>query len=157
MAAIKSGGDGTLSLAPSLLLSASPHAQPAAPCPIVSLVTRSSASALAPTRRQAHCWCWGPADGRGARCDVCCIHPPPSTCSLGELWALFLSGLSWDHCFISPSPTLLNLSHSLFLSYTGSGCISHVNLPRLYSFSSAIQGAFCSWPSMLSLNAPFTM
>lgn len=37
MAAIKSGGDGTLSLAPSFLLSASPHAQPAAPCPIVSL------------------------------------------------------------------------------------------------------------------------
>ncbi len=39
MAAIKSSRDGTLSLAPSLLLSASPHAHPAAPCPIVSLVT----------------------------------------------------------------------------------------------------------------------
>lgn len=38
MAAIKSGGDGTHSLAPSLLLSPSPHAQPAAPCPIVSLL-----------------------------------------------------------------------------------------------------------------------
>lgn len=37
MAAIKSSRDGTLSLAPSLLLSASPHAHPAAPCPIVSL------------------------------------------------------------------------------------------------------------------------
>ncbi|CAB1415661.1 unnamed protein product [Pleuronectes platessa] len=53
MAAIKSGGDGTLSPAPSLLLSASLHAKPAAPCPIVSLLSdaRSSASALAPTRQ----------------------------------------------------------------------------------------------------------
>lgn len=31
----------------------------------------------------------------------------------------------------------------LFLSYTSSGCISHVNLPRLYSFSSTILRAFC--------------
>lgn len=37
MVAIKSGGDGTLSWAPSLLLSASPRAHHVAPCPIVSL------------------------------------------------------------------------------------------------------------------------
>lgn len=42
---------------------------------------RSSASALAPPRRRALCRCRGPADGRGARCAVCCIHPPPLTCS----------------------------------------------------------------------------
>lgn len=77
-------------------------------------------------------------------------------CSLRELWAFFLSGLSGDHCFISSSPTLLNLSHFVFLSCTGSGCISHVNLPRLYSFYSSVQWAFCFWPSVLSFNAPFT-
>lgn len=58
----------------------------------------------------------------------------------------------------SPPPlTHCNFSHSFFLSCSGSGCISHVILPRLYSLSSAMQRDFCFWPSALLLNAPFTM
>lgn len=33
-------------------------------------------------------WCWGAADGEGASWAVCGLQPPPSTCSMGELWAL---------------------------------------------------------------------
>lgn len=53
----------------------------------------------------------------------------------------------------SPSATFL----TLFLSCTDHECTSHVNLPRLYSLSSAIQRDFCFWPPVPFLNASFTM
>lgn len=100
------------SFSPSICLPSCP-----ARCPPAQLfLSCACSSASTPTWRQALCWflrsCW-----RQMR------RPPPSTCSLRAPRSL----LSGDHCFISGS--LLNLSHSVFSSYTGSGCISHVHLP----------------------------
>lgn len=57
--------------------------------------------------------------------------------------ASFPSLLSGDHCFIShtPSSTYLTLSFPL----TPARAVSHMLIsPRLFSFSSAERGAFCS-------------
>lgn len=111
MVEIKSGGDGTLSLAPSLLLSASPRAHHVAPCPIVSLwwslicicagthlATGSLGAGVPLTARVP--------DGLS----VASIHrPQPDPWENSEL---FLPDLSRAHAFISwclwPSPLFLN-------------------------------------------------
>lgn len=106
MVEIKSGGDGTLSRAPSLLLSASPRAHHVAPCPIVSLwwslicicagthLTTCSLGVGVLTARVP--------DGLS----VASIHlPQPAPWENSEL---FLPDLPWAHAFISwclwPSP-----------------------------------------------------
>lgn len=111
MVEIKSGGDGTLSLAPSLLLSASPRAHHVAPCPIVSLwwslicicagthlATGSLGAGVPLTARVP--------DGLS----VASIHLPQA--APWENSELFLPDLSWAHAFISwclwPSPLFLN-------------------------------------------------
>lgn len=72
MVEIKSGGDGTLSLAPSLLLSASPGAHHVAPCPMFLSNDHSSASVLAPTWPQA---LLVPGCRWGQGCPLCCLLP----------------------------------------------------------------------------------
>lgn len=141
MAAIKSSRDGTLSLAPSLLLSASPHAHHAAPCPIVSL-WRSLICICA-----GACPAAGPCVGAGVPPmaglpDVLSAAsiPPPRTCSAGQLWALVLSDLSWDHCFITSSLTQCR-SNSPALSLT---CYSSTAV--LTPFSHAVIIFFSSTP-----------
>lgn len=127
MVEIKSGGDGTLSLAPSLLLSASPRAHHVAPCPIVSLwwslicicagthlATGSLGAGVPLTARVP--------DGLS----VASIHlPQPAPWENSEL---FLPDLSWAHAILSwclwPSP--------LFLNATLRALPSHLSSKRLF-------------------------
>lgn len=145
MAAIKSSRDGTLSLAPSLLLSASPHAHHAAPCPIVSLWR--SLICICP----GACPAAGPHVGAGVP-PMAGVHdvlsaasiPPPWTCSAGELWALVLSDLSWDHCFIISSLTQHCSSRSISppLSLT---CYSSTAVLTPLSHAAIISFLHSSW------------
>lgn len=76
---------------------------------------RSTASALAPTRPQAHSWCWGAADGMGARCAGCCIHPPPSNLFPGRTLSSLSIRLimrSLFHLLLACPPQLFSLSFS---------------------------------------------
>lgn len=129
MVAIKSGGDGTLSRAPSLLLSASPRAHHVAPCPIVSLWW------------SLICICTGtrPATGSpGAQVPLMARVPDvPSAASIHlpqpapwENSELFLSDLWWDHASSPLSPL------------------------QLLSLLLSCQSWLCFWPSPPFLNAP---
>lgn len=128
MAAIKSSRDGTLSLAPSLLLSASPHAHHAAPCPIVSLwrslicICTGTHPATGPVSVLVSRWWQG--------CPTCCLlHPstsldlfPGRTLSslsirliMRSLFHLLLHSPTATFLTLSFSPALaLGISHMLF-------------------------------------------
>lgn len=71
-------------------------------------------------------WCRGPADGKGAWCAVGCLHPPRSTCSMGELWALSVR-LIMRSCFHLLSHTC---NFFLFCSHANR-CWAHMNLVLL--------------------------
>lgn len=90
-------------------------------------------------------WSPGPADDKGAWCAVCRLHPPPSTCSMGELWALpiwlimrsrFISSLTIATSFsLSLMPIVaVNLTISAFPGRTSARVAPLMMQPQSFSF-----------------------